>query len=537
MLLTGLGLLLGVKADAAAVRPGESSAIVEGRLLVDPESSAAQLVHDAGGSIDDDGGVVVVRSVAAGGRSRAHVGGRGVPQTVLSGLAAELVTVHGQSDQVRLRTASRQRAALDAFAGPDHAARLDRYRATWAERSALQTQLDELVGTAQERAHEAELLRLGAAEVERVDPSPGEDDALAAQIARLTNVEELRGAAQIAHDALSGREEADAEQGAVALLDRARRALEAAAAQDQALVEPVRRVREAAYAVQDTAVELAGYVGDLQAEPAALEAAHARRAELAGLTRSYGATVADVLTWAREASRRLADLEDDGPRVEQARARLAGLESELSSLAGDINDGRRSAATELSEVVTAELGGLAMAGARLEIRVEPLDELGPYGRDVVAFDLLPHAGARARPLGKGASGGELSRVMLAIEVALATRAGARAERLPTFVFDEVDAGVGGRAALEVGRRLARLARSTQVLVVTHLAQVAAFADSHVVVTKDTSAQGSSVTASDVRRVDGETRVTELARMLSGQEDSQAALEHASELLASSVVES
>jgi DNA repair protein RecN (Recombination protein N) len=537
MLLTGLGLLLGAKADAATVRPGAASAVVEGRLVVEAGSPAATLVDEAGGAVDDDGGVVVVRAVAAGGRSRAHVGGRGVPQAVLSDLAAELVTVHGQADQLRLRSASRQRGALDAFAGSEHADRLARYRERWAERAALATQVDQLVGAAQERAREAELLRLGLAEVERVDPRPGEDDELAAQVARLTNVEELRGAAQVAHDALSGLEEADAQPGAVALLDRAWHALDGAARQDAGLAELARRVHEATYAVQDAAVELAAYVGDLSADPAALEAAHARRAELAGLTRAYGATVDDVLIWARDAGLRLLDLDDDGSRVDAARARLDELDAELEQIADGLSGARAAAARELADAVTAELAGLAMTGAILQVRVEVAETLGPYGRDTVAFDLVPHAGAPARPLGKGASGGELSRVMLAIEVALATRAGAATHRLPTFVFDEVDAGVGGRAAVEVGRRLAGLARSAQVLVVTHLAQVAAFADAHVVVTKSVAADADApVTASGVRVVGGQDRVAELARMLSGQEDSPTALEHASELLAASVVE-
>jgi len=536
MLLTGLSLLMGGRADSATVRPGAGKAVAEGRLRVPDGSAAAAVVDEAGGTLDDDGTVVVVRTVAAEGRSRAHVGGRGVPQAVLADLAAELVTVHGQADQLRLRAPAQQRAALDAFAGAEHAATLARYRAAWTERGALVARLEELTGAAQDRAREAELLRLGLAEVERVEPQPGEDAALDAQVARLTNVEDLRTAAQLAHDALTGLEEADAQAGAVVLLDQAWRALDGAAAQDPALTPLAARLHEAAYALQDAATELASYVQDLQADPAALEAAHARRAELVALTRSYGSTIDDVLAWARDAGLRLLDLDDDGTRVEETRARLAELDGELRGLADRLTAGRRRAAGELAEAVTTELAGLAMAGARLEVRVDEADEPGPWGADVVALELVPHAGAPARPLGKGASGGELSRVMLAIEVALAERHGEGTDApLPAFVFDEVDAGVGGRAAVEVGRRLAGLARRAQVIVVTHLAQVAAFADTHVVVAKSTSGgtdAGSSapVTASDVRAVDGDERVRELARMLSGQEDSDAALRHAAELL-------
>ncbi|PJI95291.1 DNA repair protein RecN [Luteimicrobium subarcticum] len=554
MLLTGLSLLMGNKADAGAVRPGADQAVVEGSLGVPPGSRAAQVVDDAGGSVDDDGSVVVLRTVAAGGRSRAHVGGRTVPQAVLGELAEELVTVHGQADQLRLRSPARQRAALDTFAGPDHLAVLDAYRAAWTERSAAAAELAEIRGARAERAREAELLRLGLAEVERVDPREGEDDELDGLIGRLTHVEDLRAAAQVAHDALSGREEADAPEGAVALVEHAFRSLEGAGTQDAALRALAGRVHEASFALGDAAAELASYVQDLQADPAALETAHARRAELTGLARAHGGSVAEVLAWASRSGLRLLDLGDDDTRVDELAARVEELDAQVVELAAAVSAGRRDAATALADAVTGELAGLAMGGARLEVAVAPADAPGPSGADVVELLLVPHAGAPARPLGKGASGGELSRVMLAIEVALATRSHTDGP-LPTFVFDEVDAGVGGRAAVEVGRRLAELGRVAQVLVVTHLPQVAAFADAHVVVVKrTTSATGAGpdgrgdgagrggdddgeapVTASGVRRVEGDERVRELARMLSGQEDSSTALQHATELLETSVV--
>ncbi|MBN9325910.1 MAG: DNA repair protein RecN, partial [Cellulomonas sp.] len=248
-----------------------------------------------------------------------------------------------------------------------------------------------------------------------------------------------------------------------------------------------------------------------------------------------GGDVAGVLAWARQAGLRLLELEDDGGRIEALRTRRTELDAEVQALATEIGAARRAAATRLAESVTAELAGLAMAGARLEVVVEDADEPSVHGADRVELLLVPHAGAPARPLGKGASGGELSRVMLAIEVSLATSGGARAQTPGTFVFDEVDAGVGGKAAVEVGRRLAQLARSAQVPVATHLAQVAAFADTHLVVTKSTAGGHDLVTESDVRSVVGEDRVRELARMLAGQEDSEAARAHAAELLAQSGV--
>ncbi len=553
MLLTGLGLLMGGKADPAAVRSGETTAVAEGRFRVGDVPAALRRIDDAGGEIEEDGTVVVLRTVAAGGRSRAHLGGRGVPAAVLGDIAAELVTVHGQSEQVRLRSASRQRAALDAYAGPDHAELLRDYRAAWTQRAGLAAKIQEIETHAAERAREAEELRAGLAAVERVDPRPGEDAQLMALAARLANAEDLRLAAQVAHEAIAGDDERSG-PGAAAACEQARRALEAAARTDPALAPLAERLADVGYALADIGTDIAGYADDLQADPAGLEAAHARLAELASLTRVRGGTIDEVLDWASAAGLRLLDLEDDGGRLGSLAAELAEVSARLADLAGQITASRSAAAAGLSAAVTAELRGLGMGGATLLITVDPAAEPGAWGADQVGFALVPHAGAPARPLGQGASGGELSRVMLAIEVALATAAAGEPAAtgrapLPTFVFDEVDAGVGGRAAVEVGRRLARLARTTQVVVVTHLAQVAAFADSQLVVTKDTPGEiadpdatgaagadgvvGGTVTG--VREVSGEDRVRELARMLSGAQDSAAARRHALELLESSAV--
>ncbi|MFE7405720.1 DNA repair protein RecN [Isoptericola sp. NPDC057559] len=548
MVLTGLGLLMGGKADAAAVRPGADGAVVEGRLRVAAHPDVAARVDEAGGEVDEDGTVVVLRTVAAAGRSRAHLGGRGVPQAVLAEIADELVTVHGQADQLRLRTAAKQREALDSFAGPEHQDLLDAYRGAWTERAGLLAEIAELTARGAERAREAELLRLGLAEVERVDPRPGEDAELTALVGRLGNAEQLRVAAQEAHDAVAG-DDVETAGSAVEAVERARRALDGVAGDDPALGVHATRLAEAGYLLADVATDLSAYVNDLQADPAGLETAHARLAELTTLTRSYGETVDAVLQWASDAGLRLLDLDDGGERLASMRERTVELDGDLAAAGERLTAGRRTAAEALAAAVTAELAGLAMKGARLVVDVAEADEPGPWGADQVTFLLEPHPGAPARPLGKGASGGELSRVMLAVEVALATArleaaSGVRAAApLPTFVFDEVDAGVGGRAAVEVGRRLATLARSTQVVVVTHLAQVAAFADSHLVVTKSSAEGGAAgdgdpdggVTVTGVREVTDDDRVRELARMLSGQDESATARQHAVELLESSTV--
>lgn len=537
MVLTALSLLLGGRADPATVRTGARSAAVEGRVVLGDGAPALERAREAGAEIDDDGSLVVLRTVTAAtddapGRSRAYLGGRSVPQGVLAEIAEELVTVHGQADQVRLRSPARQRAALDAFAGAAHQAVLAEHRAAWSERTRVQAELDDLVARAQERAREAELLRLGLAEVERVDPQPDEDADLAAEAERLGNAEDLRAAAAGAHAALVGDDDTAGEAVAATLLvEDARRRLEQVGAHDPALAGLATRVAEAGYLLADVAADLAAYVQDLQADPARLDAVQRRRAELATLTRSYGEDVAAVLRWAQESSVRLLDLEGGEERIAALRERRDALDGRLQDLAATLTQARTAAAGTLAEAVSEELAGLAMAGARLVVDVRPAEEHAAHGADQVEMLLVPHAGAPARPLGKGASGGELSRVMLALEVALATAEGSAAPG--TFVFDEVDAGVGGRAATEIGRRLARLATGTQVLVVTHLAQVAAFADRHLVVTKSTADGVDVVTESDVREVDGEERVRELARMLSGQ-DSDTALAHASELLARSV---
>ncbi|MCG7285909.1 DNA repair protein RecN [Cellulomonas sp. ACRRI] len=533
MVLTGLNLLLGGKADPATVRTGATTAVVEGRVVVPEGSPVLERAEEAGAAVDDDGALLLVRTVQAAtdgsaGRSRAHLGGRSVPQAVLGELAEQLITVHGQQDQARLRSPQHQREALDAFAGAAHGALLGEYRQAWAERGRLQATIDDLTARRQDLAREAELLRLGLAEVERIDPQPGEDVDLAREIERLEHAEDLRAAASGAHAALLGDEDAgDEGANAAALVEHAKRLLDGAGSHDARLAELRDRVAEAGYLLADAATELSSYLQDLQADPLRLDAAQTRRAELASLTRSYGEDVDAVLRWADESGRRLLDIGDGDERVAGLTAERDALDGRLADLAGRIGAARREAAERLAATVSAELAGLAMGGASLTVRVEAAPELGPHGGDVVEMLLVPHPGAPGRPLGKGASGGELSRVMLALEVALATSPD-RGEHTPgTFVFDEVDAGVGGRAATEVGRRLAALARGSQVLVVTHLAQVAAFADRHLVVTKS---RDGAVTASDVAEVAGEDRVRELARMLSGQEESGTARAHAAELL-------
>jgi len=527
MVVTALGLLFGDRADPARVRPGAGRAVVEGRLLV-PEQVARE-VEEAGGELDENGTVLVLsRSVSAEGRSRAFAGGRSVQVSLLQVLADDLVAVHGQADQQQLLKPGRQRDALDRFAGPELATVLSDYRRVFTRHRAVREELDALTAAERERAAEAETLRFGLAEIEAVAPVAGEDAALLAEDERLSNADALYAAAAAAHGALAGDPAAALVEGsdAVTLLGTAGRALEAVRSHDTVLAGLADRLSEAVYQVSDLATELASYVESLDSDPVRLAAVQERRAALGRLVRAYGGVsgdVAGVLDWAKQAASRLAELEGADDKITALAAEEASLASQVTSLAAELTALRSAAAERFASEVTAELVDLAMPHASLTAAVTELDSPGPFGADDVEIRLAAHPGAPPLPLHKGASGGELSRVMLAIEVVFAG-----ADPVPTFVFDEVDAGVGGKAAVEVGRRLARLARSAQVIAVTHLPQVAAFADNHLVVEK--SGDG-LVTSSGVMRLDQAGRIRELSRMLAGLEDSEFGQAHAEELLA------
>lgn len=536
MLLTGLNLLMGGKTDSSMVRTGSKSSYVEGRVgEITPE--VKEQIDLAGGVLDDDETLLIARSIAAAGRSRTFLGGRAVPQQVLSEIARELVTIHGQSEQIRLKTSTKQREALDEFAGDACEKLLAEYRKTWTERSTTATHLQTIIEKQQERAHEAELLRMGLTEIERVDPQPAEDVALAAEALRLSNSQELKLSAYEAYGALKGGDILDNsnESANVAeLLDQAKRALLSVAHNDPELAKLAGRIDESVFMLEDVAADLSSYLSSLESDPGRLEFVEQRRSELSGLTRTYGETIDEVLKWSSVSGLRLLELEDDSERIVSLQAEVTVLDAKLVELAKKLTKVRTRAAKNLGTEVSQELKGLAMGGAAFSVEIEKLDEPGPHGQDAITMLLSAHRGAPARPLGKGASGGELSRVMLALEVALATASSSGSRGVPTMIFDEVDAGVGGQAAIEIGRRLAQLAQTFQVIVVTHLAQVAAFAHTQLVVVKGThgSNQNASeiVTQSDIRKVSGDERVQELARMLSGQQDSQTAQQHALELL-------
>ncbi|MCE5290958.1 MAG: DNA repair protein RecN [Nocardiaceae bacterium] len=525
MVVTSLHLLSGARADAGRVRVGAQRAVVEGRFTTDgiPESaeaSVAEMLAACGAERDEDGSVIAARTVNSDGRSRAHLGGRSVPASVLSEFTSAVLTVHGQNDQLRLQRPEQQRRALDEFAGDSVLATLKSYRTLRATWLAARTELSERTQRSRELAQEADRLEHALKEIDTIAPTPGEDDSLMADIRRLSDLDVLRESAETAHLALVGDAHGGAE-GALDLLGTVRGRLQSST--DTMLSELAPRLDEAVAVAADIAAELSDYLSALPSDPGALDSMLTRQAELKLLTRKYAADINGVLAWADEARARLANIDTSAEAISLLTKQVQESEAQLKKTAAKLTKARQKAAKELSGLVTAELAGLAMGKSKFDVEVRELAEFGAEGADEVEFRLAG-AGGRPLPIAKSASGGELSRVMLALEVVLA-----RSSHGTTMVFDEVDAGVGGRAAVEIGKRLAQLARTHQVIVVTHLPQVAAFADTHIVVDKNDDGPG--VADSGVHRLSDGERVVELARMLAGLGDTETGRAHAEELLA------
>lgn len=520
MVVTALGLLRGDRADLGLVRRGADQARVEASIGVPTGAAAVATVEEAGGRIDDDV-VILGRVLSAQGRSRALAGGATVPAALLADVTDELVAVHGQSDQHRLLRAAEQRGALDRFAGEDFAAAAAAYAPAYARWRAVERLLDELRTHAQERARELDVLRFGLDEINEVEPQLAEDEHLKVEESRLAHSESLALAADQAHRSLVGEADLDAARTQVAA---ASAALREAAEHDPELDALAERVLELGILLDDVGAELGAYSTGVELDPERLAAIQDRRAALAALQRKYGPTLNDVMAWAERSAARIGELGNDDEAIAALEVEQAELVPEVGRRAARMSAIRTEAAERLSRLVDEEIAQLSMPSARLEVRVttSPDATPGPHGLDEVELLFAANSGTGLRPLHKGASGGELSRLMLALEVVLADRT-----TVPTLVFDEVDAGIGGKAAVEVGRRLSRLAEHAQVIAVTHLPQVAAFADHHFVVSKD---DDGTVTSSSVIRLDEHSRVDELARMLAGQEDSATAQAHARELL-------
>lgn len=517
MVLTSVNLLLGRRADPGLVRAGHAAATVDGIFSLTP--ALASRAEELGAQMDDEE-IIVSRTVAAQGRSRAYLGGRPVPAAVLAEIADELVTIHGQADQLELRAANAQRDTLDTHGGAAHAALCATYSQAWARAVAAKRAFDEALTSHEDRSAELESLRGAITAIAELDVQAGEEDELRAETERLTNIEDLRQYIGKSHAILAAGENSST------ALDLARHALEElrhATRFDPSLDASYKRLNSLCLELDAFADDLSHYLRGLEADPARLAALHDRRAALRELLRGRASDTTELLEWYEKAQQRLDLLENSRQTPEECRRALEEAKEEVMRIGAELTAARQRHATSLCEAVTMELHALAMPNARFIIELTPRKP-GPHGCEDVTFLLQAHPSMQARPLGQGASGGELSRIMLALEVVLG-----QGSTSPTYIFDEVDAGIGGRTAIEVGRRLATLARHKQVIVVTHLPQVAAFATQHLVVNK----KGASTT---VRIVDGEERLEELARMMGADENSDVARRHAQELLESTNME-
>ena len=522
MVLTALGLVLGSKSDSDLVRQGQERAIVTGRFSV-PKDLATQIV-DAGGDIEDES-VVISRTVSTAGKSRVLVGGVVSSTAAVSSFASSLVEIHAQSSSSKLTRPGVARELLDRFAAID----LTTYQQTFDAYQQMMRRIDKLKDQLSQADRQiAELSEL-VDEFSKLNPKSGELLEIEDEIAKLGSVELLN---QAVSTVLNLFENEDLS--AINLLQQIRKGLESVNGKDKQLDAITERYTENLLNLQDISSELTSYLTDLEADPNRFEKLQQRKAALNSLLKRYGkgsdkeAAYEQLLVDGKNARERIADLSGGDQRIAELQEEADLLFKQLQDAGIAISQLRKGAAAKLSAKVTEEIKALSMPNASFVVEQivgdsKNIKSFTSNGIDEISILFSAHSGGTPLPLNKVASGGELSRVMLALEVVIA-----EAEPIGTYIFDEVDAGVGGKAAIEVGRRLSKLSKSAQVIVITHLAQVAAWADNHLVVRKS---ENGSVTQSDVNEVTAKDRKIEIARMLSGQEDSQTAQEHAGELLA------
>ena len=532
MLLSAIRLISGGPSDGGRVSVGASEAWAKGVFEVASSPAAVAAAHEAGFE-PEDGELFLSRKVPASGRSRSMLSGRSVPRSVLGSIAAELVTIHGQADQLRIASSARQREFLDRYAGDDVA--LVAYGKAWNALRAMDERLERLSSQESSMRQQADYLRESIERINRIDPQPGEMAELRARRDRIENAAEIAEGVNRALSALDASQVVDDVESSSAtdLIDRASQALRAIHV-DGVFSELADRLDSISTDLSDVVFTLLGEVdNDLGMED--LDAINGRIHELDELVRRWGPELSDVIAWRDQAVFDLEDLDASPEKVSQLQAEREKLFGEALKAARAVSKRRAAAAKELAAKVTAELESLAMSGSKLEIRVSEREHLDASGADGIDFLFTPFPGSPQMPMGKSASGGELSRLMLALELVAAEKHVVAGGSVPpmTFIFDEVDAGVGGKTAVELGTRLAKLAQSAQVIVVTHLPQVASWADEQYVVAKGEMDDGSIATT--INQVRGEARVHEIARMLSGSE-SEASLEHAEELLKSSVLD-
>jgi DNA repair protein RecN (Recombination protein N) len=514
VLAHALDLLLGGKPRPGIVRPGASEAYVEGVFALPAalrDSLADRLPEEA-----DE--LVLARRVSAEGRTRAYLGGRSATAADLAEVGGALLSFYGQHEHRRLTLASAQLEILDGFCGSEQAVRRAAFAAAYARERELRDRLEELRARAGARDRELDLLVWELDEIDRAEPSETEEESLLAERERLRHLTALMGASGAAGAALMGD---DSEAGATPALAAAASALEAVRGVDKSLDVLTDRVQAVAVEADDLAGELRRYGEGMEAEPGRLDEVEERLALLDRLKRKHGGTIAAVLAHAEECRRRHDELAGAEEALEAGKALVEAARAELAALAEELRAARREAAGSLAEAVVERLAGLAMEGASFEASVTERDGYGPSGGDEVEFRIAPNPGVPAGPLREIASGGELSRVMLAL-MGVAARAGPG-----TLVFDEVDAGIGGQTARAVGEQLRDLAEGRQVICITHLPQIASLADRHFTIVKDTSSDTATTTVTRLGRGDV---VGELVRMLGAEDGDAAARRHARELL-------
>lgn len=521
MILTALNLILGGKADSALVRKGSERLVASGRFSI-PKSSE-HLFEDV---LVEEGELIVTRTVAADGKSKATTNGISATAGTLSIVGENLVEVHGQAANQNITKSSRQRELVDRFGQID----LGEYQRALSSYHDLKERISTLKKSIAQKDKELSELREFANAFKKLNPSVGEYAEIDLEIARLSSVEEFRLATAQATAAIE-----DEEAGSLTSIGVARRALESARSKDPQLEAIYQQLSESFFLLDDAQTALNSYQSKLEADPVQLDFLHARKAEINTLIKKFGGSgsheqeLSELTVRFKNSSDSIADLEGGDQRLEELEVELSANKKVLLKTAQNLSERRIKSAEQLSKLVTAEIQQLSMPHASFVAKVETADYSAPkesdftaHGCDEIAMFIQGHKDAPLVALAKGASGGEMSRVMLALEVVIATT-----HPIGTYVFDEVDAGVGGKAAIEVGKRLHQLAQHAQVIVVTHLPQVAAWADSHFVVTKNNDG---TVSQSDVRNVSGEDRIEEIARMLAGLENSSSAREHATELL-------
>ena len=522
MVLTALGLVLGSKSDSDLVRQGAERASVTGKFAV-PRSLAAQIV-ESGGEIDDES-VIITRTLSAQGKSRVLVGGAVSSAAAVSAFASSLVEIHAQSSSSKLTKPAVARELLDRYAAAD----LIAYQSVFHQYQELINRIKELEQQLKERDSQLAQLTEFAAEFSKVAPKSGELSAIDNEIARLGSVEQLNQAVTTALNLLENEE-----LSAFNLLQQVRKGLDQVRGKDNSLDQIGERFSENLLNLQDISSDLNSYLSNLAADPNRFEKLQDRKASLNSLLKKHGkgsdrlVAFEQLIIDGQLVKEKIADLSGGSDRVIVLQKEAQELFTKLADAGFTLSKQRKAAAEKLASAVTTEIKALSMPNAKFLIQVSTADGSNPsnysaFGLDEISILFAAHTGAAALPLNKVASGGELSRVMLALEVVIA-----EAEPIGTYIFDEVDAGVGGKAAVEVGRRLAKLAKNAQVIVITHLPQVAVWADNHLVVKKS---ENGLVTQSDVIEIDENQRKVEIARMLSGQEDSKTAQTHATELLA------